>query len=55
MHTEQDNVPKTTGSNSRINIIGKLNISNIESVVVSEQDTINNANIVRSLCTLRDD
>ena len=45
---------ETTGSHSRLNVIGALNLSDVGATVVSDYDSINSKNIVRFLCQLRD-
>jgi transposase len=54
IRTGQDKVLETTGSRSRLNIIGALNLSDIGRTVVSEYDSINSENIVRFFCKLRE-
>lgn len=50
----QDKLLETTGSRSRLNIIGALNLSDIGATVVREYESINSDNIVRFFCQLRD-
>lgn len=50
----QDKVIETTGSRSRLNIVGALNLADIEGTVVSEYDTIDSENIVRFFCKIRE-
>lgn len=45
---------ETTGSCSRLNIIGALNLADISGTIVSEYDTINSENIIRFFCRLRE-
>ncbi len=54
IRTGQDKVLETTGSRSRLNIIGALNLSDIGATVVSDYESINSENIVRFFCKLRD-
>lgn len=54
IRTGQDKVLETTGSRSRLNIIGALNLSDIGATVVSNYESINSANIVRFFCQLRE-
>ncbi|MCP4121136.1 MAG: IS630 family transposase [Bacteroidetes bacterium] len=50
----QDKLLETTGSRSRLNIIGALNLSDIGATVVSDYESINSENIVRFFCQLRE-
>lgn len=54
IRTGQDKVLETTGSRSRLNIVGGLNLTDISRTVVCEYDSINSENIVRFFCQLRD-
>ncbi len=53
IRTGQDKVIETTGSRSRLNIIGALNLSDIGNTVIDSYDTINSENIVRFFHKLR--
>lgn len=50
----QDKALETTGSRSRLNIIGALNLSDIRNTIVGEYESINSENIVRFFCKLRE-
>ena len=45
---------ETTGSRSRLNIVGGLNLTNTNRTVVCEYDSTNSENIVRFFCQLRE-
>lgn len=49
-----DKVIETTGSRTRLNIIGALNLSDISNTIVSYNDTINKESIARFLMGLRE-
>lgn len=53
IRTGQDKVLETTGSRSRLKIIGALNLSDIGATVVSNYESINSDKIVRFFCQLR--
>lgn len=53
IRTGQDKVIETTGSRSRLNIIGALNLSDIAGTIISEYETINSENIVSFFRKLR--
>ncbi len=52
--TGQDKAIETTGSRSRLNIVGALNLSDIGRTVIDEYESINSENIVRFFCKLRE-
>jgi transposase len=54
IRTGQDKTLETTGSRSRLNVIGALNLSDIGGTIVSDYESINSENIVRFFCKLRD-
>ncbi|MEZ8140364.1 IS630 family transposase [Enterovibrio sp. FF113] len=54
IRTGQDKMLETTGSRSRLNIIGALNLNDISGTIVSEYDTINSESIIRFFCKLRE-
>lgn len=54
IRTGQDKVLETTGSRSRLNIVGALNRSDIEATVVNDYDSINSEYIVCFFCQLRE-
>ena len=51
--TGKDKPIETTGSRTRLNIIGAMDLSDIARTVVMDYETINSENIVRFFCTLR--
>lgn len=54
IRTGQDKPIETTGSRSRLNIVGALNISDIGGTVINDYESINSENIVRFFCKLRE-
>ena len=54
IRTGQDKAIETTGSRSRLNIVGALNLSDIGRTVIDDYESINSENIVRFLCKLRE-
>ncbi|MFG5054338.1 IS630 family transposase, partial [Vibrio cholerae] len=54
IRTGQDKAIETTGSRSRLNIVGALNLSEIGRTVIDNDESINSENIVRFLCKLRE-
>ena len=54
IRTGQDKVLETTGNRSQLNIVGALNLSNIEATIVSDYESINSENMVRFFCKLRE-
>ncbi|ARR48781.1 IS630 family transposase [Photobacterium damselae subsp. damselae] len=54
IRTGQDKAIETTGSRSRLNIVGALNLSEIGRTVIDNYESINSENIVRFLCKLRE-
>ena len=54
IRTGQDKTLETTGSRTRLNVIGALNLSNIGATIVSNYESINSENIVRFFCKLRE-
>ncbi|BCK29073.1 IS630 family transposase [Vibrio cholerae] len=54
IRTGQDKAIETTGSRSRLNIVGALNLSEIGRTVINNYESINSENIVRFLCKLRE-
>ncbi|MGO3686438.1 MAG: IS630 family transposase [Proteus vulgaris] len=49
----EDKVIETTGSRTRLNYIGALNLNNISATVVENYDTVNSENIARFLWKLK--
>ncbi|WP_283129948.1 IS630 family transposase [Enterovibrio norvegicus] len=54
IRTGQDKAIETTGSRSRLNIVGALNLSDIGRTVIDDYESINSENIVRFFCKLRE-
>jgi transposase len=52
--TGQGKVIETTGNRSRLNIIGALNLLDIEVAIVDDYESINSETIVRFFCKLRE-
>ncbi len=54
IRTGQGKPIETTGSRSRLNIVGALNLLDIGNTVISAYESINSENIVRFFCRLRE-
>lgn len=54
IRTGQDKAIETTGSRSRLNIVGALNLSDLGHPIIDDYDTVNSENIVRFLCKIRE-
>ena len=54
IRTGQDHAIETTGSKTRLNIIGALNLSEISATIVEQYDAINGENIALFFCRLRE-
>lgn len=50
----QDKAVETTGSRSRLNLIGALNLNDIGSTIIHDYETINSESIVRFFCQIRE-
>ncbi len=50
----QDKAVETTGSRSRLNLIGALNLDDIGSTTIHDYETINSESIVRFFCQIRE-
>ncbi|WP_216824493.1 transposase, partial [Candidatus Fukatsuia symbiotica] len=44
---------ETTGSRTRLNIMGALNIQNVANPIIRDDETINSENVVHFLSTIR--
>ncbi len=54
IRTGQDKAVETTGSRSRLNLIGALNLTDIGGTIINDYETINSENIVRFFCQIRE-
>lgn len=50
----QDKAVETTGSRSRLNLIGALNLNDIGSTIIHDYETVNSESIVRFFCQIRE-
>ncbi|WP_119963859.1 IS630 family transposase, partial [Candidatus Fukatsuia symbiotica] len=49
----QDKTIETTGSRTRLNIMGALNIQNVANPIIRDYETINSENVVHFLSAIR--
>ncbi|EGU36722.1 hypothetical protein VII00023_01190 [Vibrio ichthyoenteri ATCC 700023] len=54
IRTGQDKSVETTGSRSRLNLIGTLNLADIGGTIINDYETINSESIVRFFCQIRE-
>ena len=54
IRTGQNKTVETTGSRSRLNLLGALNLADIGSTIINDYETINSESIVRFFCQIRE-
>ncbi|GHX36581.1 DDE endonuclease [Vibrio cholerae] len=54
IRTGHDKSVETTGSRSRLNLIGALNLNDIGGTIIHDYETINSESIVRFFCQIRE-